>query len=376
MKIVIDDKIPFIKGVLGKFADVVYLPGGKTTRADVMDADAVITRTRTDCSERLLSGSRVKFIATATIGYDHIDTAYCDSHGIKWTNAPGCNSSSVAQYITSAILNIAVRNNLKLDTMTLGVIGVGNVGSKVAKVGEALGMKVLLNDPPRARGEGNAGFSTLGEILSESDVVTCHVPLSSEGADSTFHLANFTFFRTLRKKPFFINSSRGEVNDTAALVDAIKSGKVAGAVVDVWEDEPDINGELLSLADIATPHIAGYSTDGKANGTSMSVRALAKFFGIKELIDWYPAGVPLPENTMIEVDHSGKSFEQATLETVSFSYNVLDDSRCLKKSPETFEKQRGDYPLRREFSAYTIKNGSKLSPELFNAFKKLSFKMD
>ena len=375
MKIVIDDKIPFIKGVLEKFADVVYLPGGKITRADVMDADALVTRTRTDCSEKLLAGTKVKFIATATIGHDHINTTYCDSHGIKWTNAPGCNSSSVAQYITSAILNLAVKKNLKLDTMTLGVIGVGNVGSKVAKVGEALRMKVLLNDPPRTRAEGESGFSTLGEIFSEADIVTCHVPLADEGTDATFHLADATFFKSLKKKPFFINSSRGEVNDTGALIDAIKSKKVAGSVIDVWENEPDISKKLLSLADIATPHIAGYSTDGKANGTSMSIQALARFFGIRELDNWYPASVPLPENTFIEIDHAGKSFEQAMLEIVSKSYNVIEDFQRLKNSPETFEKQRGDYPLRREFPAYTVKNSSKLFPELFGALKKLSFKM-
>ncbi|MDD3127614.1 MAG: 4-phosphoerythronate dehydrogenase PdxB, partial [Candidatus Izemoplasmatales bacterium] len=375
MKVVIDDKIPFIKGALEDFAKVVYLPGAKTTAADVADASALITRTRTDCSERILGGSNVKFIASATIGYDHIDTAYCDSHKIFWTNAPGCNSSSVAQYITSAILNLAVRNNLRLDTMTLGVIGVGNVGSKVAKVGEALGMKVLLNDPPRARKEGGEKFSSLGEILSEADVVTCHVPLSNEGDDATFHLADASFFRSLKKKPYFINSSRGEVNDTRALIDALKAGKIAGAVVDVWENEPDINKELLSLVDIATPHIAGYSTDGKANGTSMSIQALAKFFGIRELETWYPALVPLPENTFIETDPAGKSFEEAMLEIVSVSYNVMDDFRRLRNSPETFEKQRGDYPLRREFPAYTVRNTANLPEKIVDALKKLSFKM-
>lgn len=375
MKVVIDDKIPFIKGALENFAKVVYLPGAKTTSADVADASALITRTRTDCSERLLGGSHVKFIATATIGYDHIDTSYCDSRKIFWTNAPGCNSSSVAQYITSVLLNLAVRNNLRLDTMTLGVIGVGNVGSKVANVGEALGMKVLLNDPPRARKEGSEKFSSLGEILSEADVVTCHVPLSSEGDDATYHLADAAFFRSLKKKPYFINSSRGEVNDTPALVDALKTGRIAGAVVDVWENEPDISRELLSLVDIATPHIAGYSTDGKANGTSMSIQALAKFFGIKELEAWYPAAVPLPENTVIEIDPVGKSFEEAMLEIVSISYNVMDDFRKLRNSPDTFEKQRGDYPLRREFPAYTVKNSSKLPEKIVDALKKLLFKM-
>ena len=178
MKIIIDNKIPYIKGALEPFAEVIYLPGDKTTPEIVKDADALITRTRTDCNAQLLTGSRVKFIATATIGFDHIDTAFCEQSGISWTNAPGCNSKSVEQYIASALIVMAERKNFSLKEKTIGIIGVGNVGAKVARLCEILGMRVLLNDPPRSRSEGNKGFVNLDELLRESDIITLHVPLN------------------------------------------------------------------------------------------------------------------------------------------------------------------------------------------------------
>jgi erythronate-4-phosphate dehydrogenase len=352
MKIVADDKIPFLQGVFEPVAEVVYLPGAKTTPADVAGADAVITRTRTKCNAALLDGSRVKFVATATIGFDHFDTAYLERRGIGWTNAPGCNSGSVAQYIASALLNLAVKHHFKLDTMTLGVIGVGNVGRKVAAAGRALGMNVLLNDPPRAEQEGGTGFVGLHEILTCADIVTTHVPLESRGEYATMHLADRSFFGQMKTGAFYINSSRGEVCDGNALKEALKSGKLAGAVLDVWENEPDIDPELLALVDYATPHIAGYSTDGKANGTAMSVNAVSRCFNLP-FKEWYPADVPLPPVTDIRGGDSGH-FEQDLLKIVNVSYNIADDCGRLRRSPETFEQQRGNYPLRREFPVYAV----------------------
>ena len=188
MKIVCDNKIPFLRGALEPYAEVVYLPGAETTPEVVKDADAVVTRTRTRCDASLLEGSRVRAIATATIGFDHIDTTWCEAHGIAWSNAPGCNSWSVKQYISSVLAVLAQRHGLKLDTLTLGVVGVGNVGSKVAEVGRAYGMRVLLNDPPRARAEGPEAFTDLDTLLAESDIVTVHVPLTRGGEDATWHL--------------------------------------------------------------------------------------------------------------------------------------------------------------------------------------------
>ena len=252
LKIVADDKIPFLQGILEPFAQVKYLPGGKISRGDLLDADALLTRTRTKCTAELLEGTSVKFIASATIGYDHIDTQYCDAKGICWTNAPGCNSESVAQYITSLLLNQAFRAKRPLDGLTLGVIGVGNVGSKVARNARALGMRVLLNDPPRARREGTAAFAGADEICRQADFITCHVPLNRGGIDNTLHYADENFFTKLERRPFFINSSRGEVCDNLALKRALQEGKLSGAALEVWENEPDIDREVLAHARLAS----------------------------------------------------------------------------------------------------------------------------
>lgn len=356
MKIVVDNKIPFIRGVFEPFADVVYLPGRETTAEVVKDADALITRTRTICNESLLKGSSVKVIATATIGYDHIDTAWCERNGIFWTNAPGCNSWSVKQYIASTLVTLAARYGLELDKMTLGVIGVGNVGSKVAEAAGILGMKVLLNDPPRARREGGDAFVGLDELLSQADIITVHVPLEKEGPDATWHLFDAARIATLRPTQILINSSRGPVVDNQALKAALLGGRLKAAVLDVWEGEPAIDTELMSMLAVATPHIAGYSADGKANGTSMSVRAVARALGIKALEDWTASGVPTPVQPLsFELDCTGKTTLQILSEAVLYTYRVEEDSRLLKADPSLFEKLRGDYRIRREPTAFSIR---------------------
>jgi len=373
MKVVADDKIPFLKGVLEQAGiEVKYLAGAKTTAADVADAEALITRTRTKCREELLKGSAVKFIATATIGFDHIDTEYVEKQGIFWTNAPGCNSSSVAQYMTSLLLNWAVKKKFALENKVLGVIGVGHVGSKVARVGEALGMQVLLNDPPRERAEGSGKFVSLDTIIEKSDIITIHVPLEYEGCDATFHLAGEAFLQKLKPHQYLVNASRGEVVDNAALREALKARKISGAALDVWENEPDIDLELLELLDYATPHIAGYSTDGKANGTSMSVNALAKFFDLcDDLKNFYPGNVPLPEKVELDLPENG-SFEERLLPVVSSSYDIAEDSMRLHGDPQEFEKLRGNYPLRREFHNFTVRNAD---GKCADALMKLGFKL-
>jgi len=354
MKIVIDDKIPFIKGVFEPYAEVVYLPGDKFTRDDVSNADALVIRTRTICNEALLQGSSVKFIATATIGYDHIDTAWCEENGIKWTSAPGCNSGSVKQYMASVLATLSVHYGFNYDEMTLGVIGVGNVGSKITELGNSLGMKVLMNDPPRAEKEGWALFEPLDEILSMSDIITLHVPLKSTGSHQTYHLFEKTMLECLRRGTILINSSRGEVVDNVSLKNALKNKQIGAAVLDVWENEPNIDVELLSLLNIATPHIAGYSADGKTNGTTMSVQALSRFFGLP-LTKWQPSEIPNPiQPLLFELDCRGKNVQQCINEAIWHTYLVNDDDGRLRASPTTFEKQRGDYPIRREFEAFTI----------------------
>jgi len=354
LKIVTDDKIPFLKGVLDPFVDVVYLPGAKITPADVADADAIFTRTRTYCNEALLRESRVSLIVTATIGYDHIDTAYCEARGIRWVNAPGCNSSSVQQYITAALLTFAKEKKRNLADMTLGVIGVGNVGSKVAKAATALGMNVLLNDPPRAEKEGDAAFTSLDELLRQSDIVTCHTPLTKEAPYPTYHLSSSDFFERMKPGALYINSARGAVTDSAALKQAAQS-KLSGYILDVWEGEPALDLELLKNSFIGTPHIAGYSSDGKANGTVACVHEFCCFFGLDILPCWYPDTVPPPPMpTVISIDCKGKTEQQVFYEAVTHTYPLWEDSLRLKQTPSGFEEQRGDYWIRREFNNFTV----------------------
>ena len=354
MKIVCDDKIPFLRGTLEPFAEVVYLPGKQTTAEVVKDADALITRTRTACNEALLKDSKVKVIATATIGFDHIDTAWCESNGIIWKNAPGCNSWSVKQYISSVLVSLARRYSLDLSTMTLGVVGVGNVGSKVAEAASLLGMKVLLNDPPRERREGSDKFVSLDTLMEQSDIVTLHVPLTKEGEDATWHLFDADRIARLRTDQFLFNSSRGPVVDNKALKAALLAKSLRGAVLDVWEGEPEPDRELISLLEYSTPHIAGYSADGKANGTTMSVRTVASVLGLP-LTDWTASGVPAPAQPLeFTIDASGRTKQEVLTEAILYTYDVQKDTDALRAAPELFEKLRGDYPVRREPTAFTL----------------------
>lgn len=373
MKIIIDDKIPYIKGAFEKVAEVIYLPGNKTTPEIVKDADAIITRTRTICNETLLKGSSVKFIATATIGYDHIDTNYCSQAGIQWTNAPGCNSESVNQYIASALFSWSMRKRVDLAGKTIGIVGVGQVGSRVAKTCETIGMKVLLNDPPRERAEGSDKFVSLKTIQEEADIITFHVPLNMTGIDSTFQMVDKKFLLNLRNKPLIINSCRGEVFNSEDVLNTLKSGNISGLIIDCWENEPDINLELLKLAEFGTPHIAGYSKDGKANGTKMSVRAVSKFFKLG-MDNWQPEKVEPPENPVFEIDGNQRREYSILAEAILSTYNIETDDGALRESPVNFEKLRGDYPVRREFDSYSIL-AKNIEEVTLVKLKKLGFKI-
>ena len=323
MKVIVDNKIPYIKEAINRIADeVVFLPGADFTKEAVKDADALIVRTRTRCNRELLEGTQVKFIATATIGYDHIDTEYCREAGITWTNCPGCNAGSVEQYVRSVLGLLQRKKGLDLKNATIGVVGVGHVGSRVARMAKLLGMRVLLNDPPRAD-KGESGFVDLATIARECDVITFHTPLIQEGIYRTYHLVDKDFLFSLKRAPYLINSSRGEVVDTASLLASLAAGKVKDVVIDTWENEPLISRDLLEAAFLATPHIAGYSADGKANATRMSLEALCRFFGMEVEFEITP-----PE---------GPS-----------DYDPTRDSEWLKADPEKFEWFRGNYPIRRE----------------------------
>lgn len=337
MKVIVDNKIPYIREALAELADeVVYLPGKAFTPDIVRDADALITRTRTLCNRDLLAGSKVQFIGTATIGFDHIDTAYCKKAGITWSNCPGCNAGAVEQYIHSVLLLLQQEKGLKLKNACIGIVGVGHVGSRVKQLAERLGMKVLLNDPPR-KAQGESGFTDLQTLAQCCDVITFHTPLVKQGDFPTFHLADESFFASLQRQPYIINTSRGEVIDENALRKALNKGLIKDAVIDVWEHEPNIALDLLNRIFIGTPHIAGYSADGKANATRMTLEAFCKFFGKEMKFTILPPDMPHPPFD------SNEDIRRLQI------YDPRRDCAELRNHPELFEQLRGDYPLRREY---------------------------
>lgn len=340
MKIVVDDKIPYILEKLELLADeVVALRGSEISADDVKEADALVVRTRTRCDETLLKGSRVQFVATATIGFDHIDTAYLERAGIRWTNCPGCNAASVAQYLECSLLLLERQKGLSLQHSTIGIVGCGHVGSKVKAVAERLGMRVLVCDPPLEQQEAKRqkpmanSYVSLDVIERESDVITFHVPLTRDGEYATIHMADDAFFNRLPRVPYIINTSRGEVVDNDALLTALNEGRVRDAVIDVWEHEPQLNLQLLQRVFIGTPHIAGYSADGKVNADNMVVDALCNHFGLQ-----HPGVIQAP-SLPVDFLYTGDPLQL---------YNPLKDTEMLKECPEKFEQLRNNYPLRRE----------------------------
>lgn len=352
IKILADAHIPYLKGVAEQFGEVEYLPGNQFTREAIRDKDALIVRTVTRFDEKILSGSRVQLICSATIGYDHIDTEYCDAKGIAWRTAPGCNANSVEQYITASLLFLAEKHDLDLSKLTIGIVGVGNVGSKVAVACEKLGMRVLLNDPPRAENEGAARFTGMDVLQREADIITFHTPLTRTGSHPTYHLADDAFFERVERKPFIINAARGGVTANRSLVKALREDRIAGVVMDCWENEPEIDRELLNLADIATPHIAGYSADGKWNATRISLENVNEYFNMGITPNY--ESIPLPLEAVIDLSNVTPSSQLA--HAVWHTYNPAMETEALKNSPTEFYWFRSHYPLRREYPAYTIKD--------------------
>lgn len=330
MKIIADSAIPFLEGVLEPFAEVRYLPGKSITAADVRDADALIIRTRTRCDATLLEGSRVRLIATATIGFDHIDLAWCAARGIHVATAAGCNARGVLQWIGAVLVHLSRTQGWKPADRTLGVVGVGHVGSLVRQYAEVWGFRVLACDPPREERE-HGGFLPLGKVAREADLLTFHTPLDA----STRHMADAALFREMKPGATVINSSRGEVMDGEALA---ASG--LQWVLDVWEHEPQIDARLLDRALLATPHIAGYSQQGKANATAMTVATLSRFFGLP-LGGWYPPQVAPCTPRPI-------SWEELCA-TIGETYDIEAESRLLKSRPWDFEALRDHYAYRKEY---------------------------
>ena len=340
MKVVADMDIPFLEGVFEPYGEVVYKKGLEISHEDVLDADALVVRTRTRCDAALLEGTSVKMVATATIGTDHIDLEYCRNAGIEVANAAGCNAGGVMQYVFSALYGVAARKGIKIDESTIGIVGVGHVGSKIEAMAEYLGFNILRCDPPRAVAEGPEGFCSLEHLLEESDVVTLHVPLD----ETTRGMANADFFTLMKPGAIFINAARGEVVDEQALIEA--SPKLGAIVIDTWNNEPDINEDLVDIADIATPHIAGYTFQGKQNGTAYAVQALARHFGLEELYDFFPAQ-DLPGHEPVLLDLKGKNHGEIAAVS-QYNYPIFTDDFRFRMEPHKFEKLRSEYQYRRE----------------------------
>lgn len=333
MKIIFDRNIPFISKPLSSIGEAIPMTGTEITNETVKDADAIIIRTRTRCDATLLKDSKCRFIGTATIGTDHIDLPYCASRGITVANAPGCNATAVAQWVLSAI-STYLGDTRSLSDITLGVIGAGNVGSVLIRWAEGLGIKTIVNDPPLQRqSSGSYRFSSLSDIADKCDVITVHTPLTRTGDHPTYHLIDNSFISNLKRRPLILNAARGPVTDTLALINGLESGKISALGIDCWEGEPNINLQLLEQALIATPHIAGYSRQGKIRASQMVLDELSRHLRLDApLRADAPSVAPVPHRIIPEM----------------LNYDILEDTRILKSSPSLFESLRNNYHLREE----------------------------
>jgi erythronate-4-phosphate dehydrogenase len=357
IRILADRNIPYATDVFSQFGEVELASGREISPALVRETDLLVVRSVTRVGPALLQGSKVRFVGTATIGVDHIDLDYLKSQGIAFADAAGSNANSVAEYVTAALCHLEESLGLSFAGKTMAVVGVGNVGTKVVEKSGALGMKVLQNDPPREEREGPKGFSPLSEALREADVLTLHTPLTREGDHPTYHLIGSKELASLKKGAFLFNTSRGAVAEGQALLDSLQSGLLGGAVLDVWEGEPNPDVRLVSLVSLGTPHIAGYSFDGKVKGTQMMAEAIACFLG--KPLAW-PEGLPSPpENPVIRVTKEGR---EGIREAVLRACPIREDHKRMQpiaglpgdQRSSLFDRLRKEYPIRREFSQYLV----------------------
>lgn len=394
MLFIVDENIPFAREACGALGEVRLVAGRAITRDMLREADALLVRSVTRVNAALLAGSRVQFVGTATIGTDHIDLDFLQQAGIAFAGAAGCNANSVAEYIVAALLLIAEQKRFVLEGKTLGIVGVGNVGSRVAEKARALGMRILLNDPPLQKllassapetlhpvlrqnlsRLSSATFHTLDELMS-SDIITLHTPLIRSGEHPTLHLFDENRLRQIKPGGILLNTGRGEVIDHLALKQVLRSRLLSAAVLDVWENEPHIDPELVALTTLATPHIAGYSFDGKVKGTWMIYEALCRFLQVEPSWDFAPL---LPQAAQPEIKLSAfllQKEERAWASqkilnaAVRHAYDIAADDQRLREEilregttreerGKYFDRLRHEYPRRREFHNYRIKQERK-----------------
>ncbi|MDR9888657.1 4-phosphoerythronate dehydrogenase PdxB [Pseudenterobacter timonensis] len=354
MKILVDENMPYARELFSRLGDVRAVPGRPVPVEALDDADALMVRSVTKVNEALLAGKRVKFVGTATAGTDHVDDAWLAQAGIGFSAAPGCNAIAVVEYVFSALLMLGERDGFALTDRTVGIIGVGNVGGRLQKRLEALGIRTLLCDPPRAD-RGEAGdFRSLDELVAECDVLTFHTPLFKEGPYKTWHLADESLLRRLKPGAILINACRGPVVDNAALKRALEEGQELSVVLDVWEPEPDLDVELLKLVDLGTAHIAGYTLEGKARGTTQVFEAYSAFLGQPQQVA-LDTLLPAPEFGRITLH--GPLDESALKRLVHLVYDVRRDDALLRKvagTPGEFDRLRKHYLERREWSSLYV----------------------
>ncbi len=371
LNITADENIAFAEEAFSSLGKVTLFPGREISNTILRDTDILIVRSVTRVDKKLLEHSRVRFIGTATIGTDHIDLEYLKNKHIHFADAKGCNAQAVVEYVFTALYRTAAEKRISLRSSSIGIVGVGNIGSRVARIAESIGMKVILNDPPLKRLTGDSNYRELKDIL-ETDIITLHVPLTYNGIDKTFHLFDEDILRHLKENSILINSSRGEVVDNNALA---KLNKSLTIIMDVWEKEPDINRELLKKVFLATPHIAGYTLEGKINGTLMIYKALCNYLGTSPV--WQPDYPPVDDPVISIAAENAE--EDAVDKILSKVYDIKRDDADIRriitlednKAGNYFDNLRKDYPLRREFKNYSIRDIQKSSTK--EVLKSLGF---
>jgi erythronate-4-phosphate dehydrogenase len=355
LKIVADENIPFVEDCFSSLGQVQILSGRAIEQSILKDADVLLVRSITKVDQKLLDGTKVKFTGTATIGDEHIDKTYLESRGIGFASAPGSNANSVVEYLVAALLSLARKKKIKLEGSSIGIIGVGHIGSLLERKVQALGMRAVLNDPPLQRQTSDNKYQPIEELF-DCDFVSLHVPLTYEGEDKTYHMADDNFFDSLKNGCVFVNTSRGGVVNTVSLKDAMNKGKLGAVILDVWENEPDIDHELLRKVDISTPHIAGYSLDGKVNGMLMIYEAVCKYFELSSDLNIRDF-LPDAEKAEVKVGYSDKDEQQVLHETVQEIYAINRDDFNMREILMVPDQQRGaffddlrkNYSVRREF---------------------------